>query len=442
MTNNTRFKHGMRAFTIIWFGQLVSTLGSGLTNFALGVWIYEHTNSVLLFAINSFVYMGTSMLVSPFAGAVVDRVNRRLVMILSDAGAGLTSLIVWLLLLNDNLQIWHILVAGAFNAAFTSFQYPAHSAATTMLVPREQLGRAGGMVQIGDAISGLTAPAVAGALYLSFGLQIVILIDFATFLLAVATLLIVQIPEPVREAQETTKKSSIWQEINLGWQYIANRKGLLYLMWYIAALNFSFGMISPLMTPLMLELGNAQQVGLAEAAFGAGMLIGTLIMSAWGGPKRRVYGVLAAAVWSGLCMIVMGARSSLALIAITGFFLMSSIPILNASSRAIWQTKVPPDIQGRVFAVRRVIGQFTAPIAALLGAPLVEQWFQPWMSPGGRLADSFGRLIGTGPGRGIGLALLMVGTLVLLSSLVAGLNHQLRNAEIDIPDVEIVAAGG
>jgi len=431
---------GMRTFTIIWFGQLVSTLGSGLTGFALGVWIYEQTSSVMLFALNTFIFMGVTVVVSPFAGALVDRWNRRLVMIFSDAGAGLSSLAVWLLLLSGNLQIWHIFAAGAVNAAFTAFQFPAHSAATTMLVPREHLGRAGGMVQIGQAIAQLVSPAAAGALYLSFGLQAVILIDFATFLFAVATLIAIKIPEPVREHVRKEDRPSIFKEIHFGWRYIADRRGLLYWMIYIASLNLAFGMFSPLMTPLMLELGNAQEVGITSSAVGLGMLVGTLVMSLWGGPKRRFYGVLGGSVWMGLCVIILGSQPSLLIIGISGFLMMLAIPVLNGSSRAMWQTKVPPDIQGRVFSVRRVIGQFTAPISALLAGPLVEKLFEPWMAADGLLAPSIGRIIGTGPGRGTALAFVFIGVLILVFSLIAGLNPTLRRAELDVPDAEIAVA--
>ncbi len=431
---------GMRTFTIIWFGQLVSTLGSGLTGFALGVWIYEQTSSVMLFALNTFIFMGVTVVVSPFAGALVDRWNRRLVMIFSDAGAGLSSLAVWLLLLSGNLQIWHIFAAGAVNAAFTAFQFPAHSAATTMLVPREHLGRAGGMVQIGQAIAQLVSPAAAGALYLSFGLQSVILIDFATFLFAVATLIAIKIPEPVREHVRKEDRPSIFKEIHFGWRYIADRRGLLYWMIYIASLNLAFGMFSPLMTPLMLELGNAQEVGITSSAVGLGMLVGTLVMSLWGGPKRRFYGVLGGSVWMGLCVIILGSQPSLLIIGISGFLMMLAIPVLNGSSRAMWQTKVPPDIQGRVFSVRRVIGQFTAPISALLAGPLVEKLFEPWMAADGLLAPSIGRIIGTGPGRGTALAFVFIGVLILVFSLIAGLNPTLRRAELDVPDAEIAVA--
>lgn len=437
MRSNPNQPSGMLTFSVIWFGQLISTLGSSLTGFALGVWIYQQTNSVMLFAINTFIFMGTTVIVSPFAGALVDRWNRRLVMILSDAGAGLTTLAVWFLLLADNLQIWHIFLLGALNSAFTSFQFPAYSAATTMLVPRNQLGRAGGMVQIGDAIAQLIAPAAAGTLFLAFGLDSIVLIDFATFLVAITTLVLIRIPEPVRESSQQQEQHSIFKDIQFGWRYIADRKGLLYWMLFIASLNFAFGMFGPLITPLMLELGDAQQVGLTSSAIGLGMLVGTLVMSLWGGPQKRFHAVLGSSVWMGLCTMMLGAQPSLLLIGISGFLTMIVLPILNGSSRAMWQTKIPPDIQGRVFSVRRVIGQFTAPIAALLAGPLVENFLQPWMEPDGVLASNIGQLIGTGPGRGTALAFILIGLMILIFSLIAGTNKTLRHVESVLPDSEI-----
>lgn len=429
---------GMRAFYVIWLGQLVSTLGSSLTGFAMGVWIYERTDSVTLFTINTFIFMGVSVAVSPFAGALVDRWNRRWVMILSDAGAGVTTLVIWLLLLTDNLQIWHILIIGGFNAAFTSFQFPAHSAATTMLVPREQLGRAGGMVQISQAISNLVAPALAGYLFIAVGLDFILLIDAAAFVFAVATLLIIYVPEPERSAESIAGQGSIFKEIRFGWNYITQRKGLLYWMLYIASLNLGAGLSFPLLTPLMLDLGNAQEVGLANSGIGLGMLLGTLIMSIWGGPKRRIFAVLGSGLWMSICMAFIGARPSLLAIGIAGFFLMIALPILNGNSRAMWQTKVPPDMQGRVFSVRRVIGQFTNPLAALAAGPLVENLLQPMMEPGGALSGSFGRLIGVGDGRGTALMFVLVGIFMILVTLYGFTNRTLVNTELDVPDAEVV----
>ena len=151
MTQQTA-PRGMLTFSTIWFGQLISTIGSGLTAFALGVWVYQREQSVTLFALTLLAATLPNVLLSPIAGALADRWNRRTVMILSDVGAGLSTLSIALLFFSGQLQTWHVYVAVAANAAFNSLQWPAYSAATTMLVPKEHLGRAGGMVQIGEAI--------------------------------------------------------------------------------------------------------------------------------------------------------------------------------------------------------------------------------------------------------------------------------------------------
>jgi len=430
----------MRTFYVIWFGQLISTLGSGLTGFALGVYVYESTRSATAFALSILAFTIPGVFFSPIAGALVDRFPRRWMMILSDTGAGLSSLVVFILLLSGNLEIWHIYVANFVSSLFNTFQWPAQSAATTMLVPQEHLGRAGGMVQIGQAISQLLAPAIAGALFVTAGMQSVILIDFVTFVFAVGTLLFVRIPEPVRSAEDQESRRSITRNIRFGFDYIRQRQGLFLLLMYFASINFFFSMVGPLLTPMMLELGSAAEVGLASSAIGLGMLIGTLIMSAWGGPQRRVFGVLGAGIWMSLMLLLMSAQPSLTLIGAVGFLLMLVMPIMNGSSQALWQSKTDPDVQGRVFSVRLMLAQFTAPVAILLAGPLVDKVFRPAMEVGGSLANSFvGQLMGVGPGRGVALLFVVVGLCQLLITLYALTRPRLRNVDFEIPNIEVIA---
>ena len=438
MTQETQQNRGMLTFRVIWFGQLVSTLGSGLTGFALGIWVYQSTGSVTSFALSILAYSLPSVFLSPVAGALVDRWNRRWVMIMSDTGAGLSTLAVWLLHSSGRLEIWHVYVATFFISAFTTFQWPAYSAATTMLVPKEQLGRAGGMVQIGEAISQLISPVAAGAMFLNWGLGGIVLVDFVTFTFAILTLLAIRIPEPERSEEGKTGQGSLMQEMVFGWKFIAERKGLLYLLLYFAAINFAFGMFGPLLTPMMLEMGDAQQVGMVSSAIGVGMLLGTIVMSAWGGPKRRVFGVLGSGLWMGFMIFALGAQPSLTLIAGVGFLLIMVMPIMNGSSQALWQTKTPPDVQGRVFSVRRTIASFTVPISTIIIGPLVDKVFQPMMDEGGALAGSIGRIIGVGPGRGTALAFVIVGLIIVLTTIAAFANPRLRRVDLEIPDAEVV----
>jgi predicted MFS family arabinose efflux permease len=432
--NIRRTSYGMRVFSVIWFGQLVSTLGSGLTGFALGVWIYQQTHSTTLFALNLLAFAVPNLVVSPFAGALVDRWDRRWVMIMSDTGAGLCTLVVAWLYLNGGLQVWNVLILTAISAAFSTFQWPAYSAATSLLVPKEQLGRAGGMVQIGEAISQLISPAVAGALFVTVGLQGVVLVDFATYIFAVLTLLVVRIPRPEITAEGQAGKGSLLKEATYGWTYIVARMGLLSLLLFFAATNFLSGLINPLLAPLILDMTSADMLGYLASIVGLGMLVGTLVMSAWGGPKRRINGVLGFSLVSGAFLVVFGLRPSLPLMAISGFGMMFAMPIINASSQAIWQSKVAPDVQGRVFAVRRMIAWSTLPLAYILAGSLADKVFKPLLVEGGPLASSLGQILGVGPGRGVGLMFIVIGFLSILVTLIAYSIPHVRNVEDDLPD--------
>ncbi|MBK5109360.1 MAG: MFS transporter [Anaerolineales bacterium] len=428
---------GMRTFFVIWSGQLVSTIGSGLTGFALGVWIYQETGSVTMFALNMLAFAIPNLVVSPFAGALVDRYDRRWVMILSDTGAGLATLSIAILYMTDNLAVWNIILATAFNSAFSTFQWPAYSAVTTLLVPKDQLGRAGGMVQIGEAISQLLAPAAAGALFVTTGLGGVIAIDFATYLFAVLTLLFVRVPSPERSQAGVEGQGSIWKEAMFGWTYISARAGLLGLLLVFAAFNFVSGLIFPLLMPMIMDMTSVAMLGYLASIVGIGMLVGTLLMSAWGGPKRRIHGVLGFLMISGFFTSMLGVSPLIPVLAVAGFGLMFTMPIINGSSQAIWQSKVDPDVQGRVFAVRRMIAWSMTPLAYIVAGPLVDRVFRPLLLEGGALADSVGQLIGVGPSRGTGFMFMVVGAVSMVVAALGYLNPHVRNVEDELPDAVI-----
>ncbi len=424
----------MRTFITIWAGQLVSTLGSALTGFALGVWIYQVTGSATLYAITLLVSVVPRILVSPLAGVVADHWDRRLVMILSDTGAGVSSLFVLAMLWTGNLQVWHVYVATAINSAFSAFQWPAYSAATSLLVPKRHLGRAGGMTQIGEAISQLAAPAIAGALFVTAGLKAVLLIDVATYLVALTTLLAVRFPRAETSAEGLAARGSFWKQATYGWSYIRARSGLLGLLVTFAVLNFLVSVTFALYTPLILGMTTADVLGYLNSVAGLGMLVGTVLMSVWGGPRRRIYGIFAAEMVLGLTTLLFGLRLSVPLMAINNFWFMLAMPVSNGCSQAIWQTKVAPDVQGRVFAIRRMIASSIVPLSYALAGPLAEKLFEPWMAEGGALAPSLGRIFGVGPGHGIALVFTLAGALYMIGVLAILLHPRIRRLEVEIPD--------
>jgi DHA3 family macrolide efflux protein-like MFS transporter len=428
---------GMRVFSIIWYGQLVSIAGSGLTSFALGLWVYQRTGSVTRYAFIALFAMLPRIALSPLAGAIVDRWERRRVMILSDTGAGLTTLAVALLLSAGRLQIWHIYLAAGASAALGTFQWTAYAAVVPMLVSKKNLGRANGMVQLGQAISEVLSPTLAGVLILKIQVQGVLLIDFATFLCAVFTLAIVRIPMLEPAAVGKAGKESLLRGATHGWTYIAARRGLLGLVIFFAIVNFLWGMVGALITPMILGFTSAGVLGVIISIAGGGMLAGSLVMSLWGGPKRRINGVLRFELLSGLCFLLIGLRPSVWSIAVGAFGAHLTIAIVQGSNQAIWQSKVPSQIQGRVFATQQMITRSVAPLAYLAAGPLADKLFEPLLASGGPLAGSIGRIVGVGSGRGIGLIFVLMGILKVMATLGGYLYPRIRRIEDEVPDAGV-----
>ena len=431
----------MRTFLIIWFGQLISLFGSQLTSFALGVWVYQYTGSVTQFALISFFTMLPGLVISPLAGALVDRWDRRWAMILSDSVAGLSTFGIALLLIAGQLQIWHIYLATTISSISSAFQWPAYVAATTLLVPKKHLSRASGMTQLSEALARLLSPICGGFLVIVIQLQGVILVDLATFLFALVTLLMVKFPKPKTRVTGKLGRGSLLQESIYGWSYIKARPGLMGLLMFFTISNFAVSTAEVLFTPLVLSFTSANVLGMVLSIGGSGMLIGSMVMSIWGGPKRRIYGVLGFELLLGLCIFLVGLRTSVNLITIGAFGAFFSIPIFQSSSNAIWQTKVAPDVQGRVFAIRRMIAFSSRPLAYLVAGPLSDRIFEPLMTVNGPLAGSIGQVIGTGPGRGIGLMFLVMGTLTMLATIIAYRYAPLRLVEDELPDAIIDPIG-
>ena len=437
--DQTQPKHGMRAFFTIWGGQLVSLIGSQLTGFAMGVWVYQQTRSVLLLALVQVAQQAPYVLLSPIAGVFADRWNRRTAMIVSDAGAGLAVLVAGVLYLTNHLQIWMVIPINLWLASFNTLMWPSFTASVTLLVPKQHYGRANGFVQLGEALPQIAGPALAGALYVAIHLGNMALLDFATYLFAVLLMLLfVRIPAPPQTAHGQEAKGSLWKEMRFGWDYITARKGLLALLLFFLATNFLSGVMSPLIVPLILDNWDANTLGYISTLMGVGMLVGTLVMSAWGGGKRKIYTLLGAGALSGLFLGVVGLRVSIPLIAVCGVAIMFCGPFMNACSQAIWQAKVAPDVQGRVFAVRRAIAWSSGIIAPLLAAPLADYIFKPSMTVGGLLAPILGPIFGYGASRGVGVLISLVGLLSAAVSVIAVLTPLVRRVELDLPDHELL----
>ncbi len=428
----------MQTFLFICFGQLISLVGSGLTSFALGVWVYQTTGSVTQFALISLFIHLPNIIISPVVGAIVDRWDRRWAMILSDSVAGIGTLAIWMLLFFARLEIWHIYVAVGFNSIFNAFQWPAYSATISLLVPKQYLPRANGAVQISRATAKILSPALAGVLVDIIDLEGILIIDFATFLVALAIMLMVRFPQP----EKTNQKSAKWrdlsrelsQEIVSGWNYITFRPGLRGLLTFFTIVYFTMGILEVLFWPLMLNFSSSQELGMVLSIGGFGWLLGSITMSAWGGPRRKISGIYFFVPFQGLllCLGVFNSSVTLAGLAVFGF--LFAHPIVISCNQTIWQTKVPTDLQGRVFALQQAVEKSASILAYIITGPLVDHIFEPLLLSDGLLAGTIGRAIGTGPGRGSAFFLILMGLLNILATFIAYQNRQIRRIEVMVRD--------
>jgi MFS transporter, DHA3 family, macrolide efflux protein len=422
---------GMRPFLLLWAGQLVSGLGSGLTGFALPVWVYQRTGSAEAFGLLFFAATAPAVLVAPLAGAIVDRSDRRRVLIATDAASAVLTAGIAVLVLTGSFRLWHLMAMSAAASALGSFQYPAFAAAMGALVPKRHYTRAAGLLQSGDAAVGILTPLLAGVLVTTVGLAGVIAIDVATFLVAVTTLVLVRIP-PVEPVEGP--RPALWADAREGWRFVRARPGLLLLLLYFPVVNLGSGMIHPLFGPLVLSFATPAEMGALLSFASVGMLIGGLALGVWGGPERRVRGLVVGQALVCVCLAVVGLRPSLPLVGAGLFLSFLLAPAAQACSQSIWLSKTPRAMMGRVFAIRRMLAMSTTPIAALASGPLAERVFNPLLLPGGALAESVGRVLGTGPGRGIGLMFVLIAAFVLAATGALYLSPRVRRLEDEIPD--------
>lgn len=393
-------------FFVLLGGQSISLLGTGMSRFALMIWAYQVDGSATTLALLGFFVCITSVIACPFAGVLVDRWDRRKVMALADAGAGLMTLGMLALFMSGNLQLWHLYVMEGLAGIFEAFQEPAFSASISVLVPRESYTRANAMFGLGRSAARILAPALAGMILPLWGLQTVMMIDLGTMSLAVLGLLAIRIPTPeITETGRQAVSKSFWSELQFGMGYIWKNAGLRGLMATYFMVNL-LGTITyfAVHAPMILTRtgGDETALGIVRTVMGVGGVAGGLIISIWGGPRRKARVYLLATGWSFLIADMLTALSkSTPGWALAGFIAEISIPFIVSPYFALWQEIVPPDVQGRVFSAREMVQIGAQPLGYLLGGFLADHVFEPALMPAGALASTLGRLVGTTPGAGM-----------------------------------------
>ncbi len=391
-TTQPGLENWQRRFFLIWGAQLFSLLGSNLVGFALIWWLTKTTGSATVLATASLVGLIPQVVLGPFAGTLVDRWNRRVIMIVADSVIALATIGIAVLFWLGHIQIWQIYVLMFIRSVAGGFHFPAMQASTSLMVPNAHLARIQGLnSMVGGGMSIISAP--LGALLIELlPMQGVLAIDAITAFIAITPLFFVSVPQPERSSpvqpasadQPAAARSTVWQEFRAGLRYIFGWKGLLYIAVMAVIINFlltpAFSLLPILVTKHF--NGGALQLAWMNSAYGGGVVLGGLLLSVWGGFRKRMHtslvGILGMA--AGVTLIGLASEHGYYLALAGGFVAAFFNPIANGPLFAVVQGAVAPDMQGRVFTLIGSAASFMSPVGLMIAGPMadalgVQTWF-------------------------------------------------------------------
>lgn len=431
--------NGMTGLFIIWLGQMISGIASSITSVALPIWIFSLTDSGAAVGWLEFFYFGSYLLVVLFAGILIDRSNRKTMMLMYDF-LSLSGLAILLVLQTAGLlQVWHLYVAAVFQGVGSAFQSPAYSAAITTMVPRIQYTRANGLMSLLSDMPGIFGPILAGVIYLTVGLSGILALNLIAFVISIGFLLFVEVPETPHTVEGELSHSRFLNEAMYGIKYIFQRPGLLGLQLIFFTGNLFSGIalsVAALYPMILLRTDNSTGVlGVVQSGGALAAVVAGIFLTTWGGIRRPARAILIGWIFSsllGITLLGIGQTLVIWLIAVVVDAIFD--PIVNVAMDSFLQAKVPPDVQGRVFSASEFISQAMIPFTPLLAGYFGDRLFEPAMSTGGILVNTFGWLVGTGPGSGFGLLILLCGIGGTLVGLTGYLIPSIREVDRLLPN--------
>lgn len=429
----------LRTFYTLVLTQTFSLIGSRISGLAISIWLYADTQNATPLAMVAFFMALPMVLASSFSGVLADRWDRRYVMVLADAGQAVGTVLLFISFASGHFALWHLYTVAFIQAIFGIFQMPAFSASVTMLIPDEKRDRANAIQQLAGPISGIIAPALAAMVYAAVDVEGAILVDLGTFLVAIAVVFSVHIPRPKQTKEGKELQGSVWSEALSGLRYLAQRKPMLFIVIYAALLNFLLNGVMILGTPYILARTDQNEIilGTILSVMNVGAIAGGIILSIWGGTRPRMYTILPCILVSGLFLALFGASRAPVAMGFTLLMFMLPLPIVDALFMSIVQVKIPPDIQGRVFATIMQLIKLLTPAAYLMVGPLADNVFEPAVGTSGW--STVAPLVGDGAGAGMGLMMLVSGIGIVIVTLAAVATRSLRDMEKILPDFEAEA---
>ncbi|WP_256759552.1 MFS transporter [Cohnella sp. WQ 127256] len=402
-------------FILLWSGQLVSTIGSGLTAFGLGVYIYQQTGQASAMALVTLLAFMPSLLLSPVTGVLADRYDRRILMILGDSLSAIGLVFILICLLNGEAQLWQICVGVTLSSVFSSLLDPAYKATVTDLLTEEQYTKASGFVQVAGSAKYLISPALAGYLLIVSDVKLLLIIDICTFFVTVASTLAVRRGLASKKSEQT---GSFMREFKEGWRAVSSNRGVLVLVIMTSVMTFFLGFIETLTMPMILAFSDSAVLGTLETIIALGMLVSSVLIGMVR-IKRSFVKILSLSLfWEGIFMAVFGLRENIILLGISGFLFFAMLPFVNTTLDYLVRTNIDNSVQGRAWSLIGLLSQLGFIVAYMLSGVLADYVFTPLLIEGGELAGSVGRIIGTGSGRGTGLLIIIAGILLSAASVI------------------------
>ncbi|NLC93592.1 MAG: MFS transporter, partial [Treponema sp.] len=409
-----------------WSGEFISAIGSGLTSFGLGIFVYKLTGNAISMTLVTLLGFLPSLLLSAPSGVLADRYDRRLLMILGDSlsAIGIVLILVFILINQINLAV--ICIGVFISSVFSSLMAPAYKATVSDLLTKEQYAKASGLVQIADSSKYLIAPLLAGFLLTISDIKLLLIIDISTFFITVSTTTYVR---KGLVSKKSEVKTRMIKDLVDGWKYLSSKKGVLILLVVTSIINFFMGFIQTLSIPMVLAITNEAALGTLETIITCGMLVSSILIGSLkikGNYVRMLWIALAA---NGIAMFLYGSRPNLIFITITGFLFFATLPFANTSIECLIRSNIDNEMQGRAWGLITIISELGCVFSYAIGGPLADFIFTPGLSENGFLADNVGRFWGTGDGRGCGFLISICGILIVVMALILSKQKKVRELE-------------
>jgi len=426
---------GLSVFYALLVTETVSQIGSRISGLSVSIAVFQETGHATPLALVAFFTAIPAILAGGLFGALADSYDRRRLMMIANLGLVVTNGLLLVSFASGAFHLWHLYVLTCASAAFGALQAPAFMASITLLVPDRHRDRANAILQLSGPAAGVVAPGIAGLLYVLIGVVGAITINIATFILAILVLLMVSIPMPARTADGRSLGGSLWRRVFDGFRYLGARPILLSFCLYVALVNFLTASAGVLRTPYILDrTGGTATLGLVLGAFNAGAVTGAIVMGLWGGTRPRIHTVMLGLIMTSCSLILSGIARAPVTLGVSFFLSMFAGPMVTAACFSVLQAKVAPDVQGRVFAALSQLSALLTPGAYLIAGPLADKVFEPAVHrPAWRAVEW---MVGAGHGAGIGLMLVIIGTLCGATSLIAYALPAIRRIEVILPDYE------